>query len=408
MNRFVSLFSGAGGLDQGFVAAGWKPVMMMDNWFPAVETLRRNHPGLAVHIHQWDISALEYERFDRALRKAGGGKVYCIAGGPPCQAFSRLNQNQLFESGDGKRGSETEANMNDPRRSLFMDFLRLVAHVMPPVMIMENVFDLRTRKLGGAGPDRDEPIVGIILKEFADAGYDVVADVLDARDYNVPQMRRRMIFVGIRNDLGIGASLPPPMPLVASVRGEFARIKPKHPNQARKEHSPEWVEKIRLIPPGGYYNDLPLDRKVLKPVSLDFVASYDGQVRHYCMRRGDGSWREFRTTAGEDRIARFTDGELTMAQLGNEIGGCEIFRIMPRMGTYLRRIRWDVSHTVTRNPLIHPAEHRELTIREKASIQTFPPDYEFCGKEQEQHVLVGNAVPCNLGRAIAEHLGKVV
>jgi DNA (cytosine-5)-methyltransferase 1 len=74
------------------------------------------------------------------------------------------------------------------------------------------------------------------------------------------------------------------------------------------------------------------------------------------------------------------------------------------MGTYLRRIRWDISHTVTRNPLIHPREHRELTVREKAAIQTFPPDYEFCGKLQDQHVLVGNAVPCNLGKALARHL----
>jgi len=77
---------------------------------------------------------------------------------------------------------------------------------------------------------------------------------------------------------------------------------------------------------------------------------------------------------------------------------------MPRMGTYLRRIRWDVSHTVTRNPLIHPEENRELTVREKAAIQTFPPDYEFKGKRQDQHILVGNAVPVNLGLAIAEHL----
>jgi site-specific DNA-cytosine methylase len=89
------------------------------------------------------------------------------------------------------------------------------------------------------------------------------------------------------------------------------------------------------------------------------------------------------------------------------IKGAEaFFQIMPRMGTYLRRIRETVSHTVTRNPLIHPTEDREITVREKAAIQTFPPEYRFVGTIQEQHVLVGNAVPCNLGRAIAEHVAR--
>ena len=134
-------------------------------------------------------------------------------------------------------------------------------------------------------------------------------------------------------------------------------------------------------------------------------------MRQFCVMRKDGTWDEFKTTQGLNKTAKFVgdlDGwELTMLQLEKETKGREIFRVMPRMGTYLRRIRWDVSHTVTRNPLIHPEEHRELTVREKAAVQTFPPDYEFCGKIQDQHVLVGNAVPCNLGRAIATHLETI-
>lgn len=325
-----------------------------------------------------------------------------------CQPFSRLNQNQLFDAKPGSRGEEKEGNMNDPRRSLFMDFLRLVAHAMPPFMVMENVFDLKNRKLGGDGPEKDKLIVDIIQQEFDKAGYDVAKGVLDARNYDVPQMRRRMIFIGVRKDLGIVPELPAPMPLATSVRAEFAKIRPDHPNQARKKPSEGWLRRARHIPPGGYYNDLPLEHKVLKPVDIDYVSEYDGQVRHYCFKRADGSWDEFRTSKDADKIARFMgchEGwELSMPQLESDAEGCQIFRVMPRMGTYLRRIRWDVSHTVTRNPLIHPQEHRELTVREKAAIQTFPPDYEFCGKLQDQHVLVGNAVPCNLGRAISRHI----
>jgi site-specific DNA-cytosine methylase len=106
----------------------------------------------------------------------------------------------------------------------------------------------------------------------------------------------------------------------------------------------------------------------------------------------------FRTIGGI-----FYDGELPVEVIG---AGGQFFKVMPRMGTYLRRIRETVSHTVTRNPLIHPTENREITVREKAAIQTFPPEYRFVGSLQEQHVLVGNAVPCNLGKAIAEHIGK--
>ena len=384
--RFISLFSGAGGLDQGFIDAGWEPVFMVDNWQPAIDTLVANHPG--TKVYGWNLSSPELDRLlDFALDGQSG--IECVVGGPPCQPLSRLNNNQLFDD-----SRETEHNLNDPRRSLFMSFLRIVRRIEPPFVVMENVADLKTRKLGGNGSDRNRLIIDVILEEFDKAKYAVVAEVLRAHEYNVPQMRKRIIFVGVRKDLGVVPSLPAPIPLVTSVAAEFAGILPEHPNQDMKAHSVAWIDKVRHIPQGGYYNHLPLRYKVLKPIT-DMAEAIVGvntghqQVsiaRGHCFRTADGV---------------LVDGTIPQELL--KAGG-QFYKVMPRMGTYLRRIRDTVSHTVTRNPLIHPTEDREITVREKAAIQTFPPEYFFVGTTQEQHILVGNAVPCNLGKAIAGHL----
>ena len=160
------------------------------------------------------------------------------------------------------------------------------------------------------------------------------------------------------------------------------------------------MERARFIPQGGYYNDLPLDYKVLKKVDVNFVKTYKGQSKHYCIKK-ENSWDEFKVSRS---MVKFNDKEIKLEDFDTDY---EIFKIMPRMGTYLRRIRWDISHTVTRNPLIHPEEDREITVREKAAIQTFPPDYEFVGKIQDQHILIGNAVPVNLGKIIAKNIERL-
>jgi len=381
--RFVSLFTGAGGMDQGFIDAGWEPALMVDNWKPAIDTLVANHCG--VEIAESDLS-----KIDPSLLTSRVGDIVCIIGGPPCQAFSRLNQNKLFSG-----GCENEDNLNDPRRSLFMDFLRVVRYLKPPFVVMENVADLKVRRLGGNGASRNRQVIDVIFEEFGSAGYNVVAGVLKASDFNVPQMRRRIVFIGVRKDLGIVPSMPCPVPLSVSVMSEFAKIKNKHPNQHRKTKSQAWIDLVSHIPQGGYYNDLPLEHKVLLPVDKTMLSGVDLFKRTarisdgYCLRTVNGTLLE---------------GEVSAVVLAS---GVQFYKVMPRMGTYLRRIKETVSHTVTRNPLIHPTENREITVREKAAIQTFPPEYCFSGTIQDQHILVGNAVPCNLGRAIAEHIGSL-
>lgn len=381
MKKFISLFSGSGGFDLGFIKDGWTPILFLDSWGPAINTLVKNHPKVPTLgkniIEVPDKFFSKYEYID------------IIIGGPPCQAFSRLNQNQLFE--DGK---ETENNMNDPRRSLFMEFLRAVSIIQPKAMLIENVSDLATRKLGGSGKDKKTLIKDVIIEEIEKVGYNTECFVINSIDYNVPQKRKRIFFLGIRSDLNINPILPDSVELETSVVDEIKKIKATDPNQRIKNHSDAWIEKAKLIPKGGYYNNLPIEYKKLKEVDSIFIRQAIIQKGH-CIKIGN----------------KYYEGKLPNTletQLYIESGNYKCYKIMPRMGTYFRRSKDDIAHTITRNPLIHPNRNREMTVREKACIQTFPTNYEFCGSVSDQHVLVGNAVPINLGFEFAKHITKVL
>lgn len=383
---FISLFSGAGGLDLGFILSGWKSLAMIDSWQPAISTLKYNHSKIP--ILKCDIKKIDK---NEVLNNLEINDITCIIGGPPCQAYSRINQRQLVD---------VESNLNDPRRSLFMDFIKVIKWIMPKFIVMENVPDLLKKRLGGCNKDKDVLIINIIESELNKIGYDISYSVLDATNYGVPQIRKRLIVVGVRKDLNISLSLPKPIVLNTSVRNEFSKILPCHPNQRKKKHSKEWIKKASFIPPGGYYRHLPIEYKTVKLSNVDRIKWYNEKI--FCIEKND-KLEEFMINK---KFAIFKDKKIPIDELKQYVGDYKIFRVMNRLSTYFRRITWDVSHTITINHLIHPEENRQLTVREKAAIQTFPPDYMFFGSLQDQHILVGNAVPVNLGKCIAEHLER--
>lgn len=395
---FVSLFSGAGGLDQGFIAVGWNPIFMTDVWKPAIDTLKKNHPN--VKVERLDIKDIDKDYMEKIIQDSGTTEVTAVIGGPPCQSFSRLNQNKLFNE-----GVNIEENLNDPRRSLFMDFLRVASYVKPVFIIMENVADLQTRKLGGSTDRKDDKIINIIYEEFDKIGYVVKSQVMRVDEYGIPQKRKRIIFIGIRKDKNINPTFPEKIKLETTVKDEFSKIFCNHPNQEEKPHNKEWEEMVGHIPSGGYYNDLPIEFKKLKKVTMEDAVNYSGQFKEYCFKK-DNVYKQFKVL--DNKKILFEEKNYSQEEFLSIINGEVIYKVMPRMGTYLRRINENISHTITRNPLIHPTKDREITVREKAIIQTFPPDYTFVGKISDQHILVGNAVPCNLGKRIAEHLEKIL
>lgn len=177
----VSTFSGAGGSSLGYQLAGGKVLLAVEMDDNAVETYRLNFPDTP--IYHGDISKLSAEK---CMELAGvePGELDILDGSPPCQGFSTA----------GKR------DFGDDRNQLFREFVRLLRGLRPKVFVMENVSGMVKGKM--------KLIFVECLRELKASGYKVKARVLNAMYYNVPQSRQRLIFVGVREDLGIEPGHP--------------------------------------------------------------------------------------------------------------------------------------------------------------------------------------------------------
>ena len=177
----ISLFAGCGGSSLGYSMAGYRELLAVEWDDNAVETFRLNFPD--VPMHHGDIAALSVEQ---CLQLTGlqPGQLDVLDGSPPCQGFSTA----------GKR------MMHDSRNSLFREYVRLLRGLQPRAFIMENVSGMVKGKM--------KLIFVEILKELKASGYRVSARLMNAMYFNVPQSRERMIFVGVRKDLGIEPSHP--------------------------------------------------------------------------------------------------------------------------------------------------------------------------------------------------------
>lgn len=177
----ISTFAGGGGSSLGYSMAGYRELLAVEWDNNAVETFRLNFPD--VPVYHGDIAKLSV---DECLRLAGiqAGELDVFDGSPPCQGFSTA----------GKR------MIDDPRNQLFREYVRLLRGLQPKVFVMENVSGMVKGKM--------KLVFVEILKELKDSGYRVKACLMNAMYFNVPQSRQRMIFIGVRNDLGIEPSHP--------------------------------------------------------------------------------------------------------------------------------------------------------------------------------------------------------
>lgn len=183
----ISTFAGCGGSSLGYSMAGFRELLAVEWDQNAVDTFRLNFPD--VPVYHGDIAALSV---DECLKMTGlqPGELDVFDGSPPCQGFSTA----------GKR------NLDDPRNSLFREYVRLLRGLMPRVFVMENVSGMVKGKM--------KLVFAEILRELKASGYRVSARLLNAMYFDVPQSRQRMIFIGVRDDLGIQPSHP-----VAQIRG---------------------------------------------------------------------------------------------------------------------------------------------------------------------------------------------
>ncbi|WP_205747050.1 DNA cytosine methyltransferase [Deinococcus sp. KSM4-11] len=360
MTSHISLFSGAMGLDLGLEAAGFQTRAAVEIDRAARETIRTN----AAWFPHPPFIASDITRLGAAdLLAATGlkrGEVTLVSGGPPCQPFSTA----------GRRGA-----LNDPRGSLFRDFLRIVGEVQPRFFVMENVrgllsATLRHRPISARDGTPLEPeeergsAFHVILAEFERIGYTFTYGLLNAADYGVPQLRQRVVILGSRDHEPL--ALPEPthsetgangLPPWRTLRDALDNLHDPIPHF--QPYSKVRLQYLRLVPEGGNWRSLP---KELIPSAMG--------------------------------------GAYTSA------GG--------RVGFY-RRLSWDrPAPTVTTSPtqkatdLCHPSEHRPISVREAARLQGFPDDWAFSGSLAEQYRQIGNAVPVGLGKAIGDTLMGLV
>jgi len=226
--NFIDLFCGAGGITQGFSQAGFNPIASAEINPIASATHNRNFPNC--HHFCGDIKAFQTREW---LSQIGSPSVHLVVGGPPCQGFSVA----------GKR------DPNDPRNHLFQEFIRIVSEVRPWYVVMENVPGILTLKKG--------QVKQSIFETFEAIGYtNISVAILESAAYGVPQIRPRAIFIanrfGMQNPYPNPQLLPEQYQPIESAISDLPAYEPiPSINHEWTRHSPEYMERISKVPPGG-------------------------------------------------------------------------------------------------------------------------------------------------------------
>lgn len=320
----IELFAGGGGLALGLERAGFEHVLLNECMPEACETLRTNRPNW--NVIEGDVSKIDF----RKMR----GTIDVVSGGFPCQAFSYA----------GKK-----AGFNDARGTLFFEFARVIKETRPKMFIGENVRGLLSHDGGRT--------IATIKSVLADLGYELVEPrVLKAIFYRVPQKRERLLLIGVRKDLAAHFvfNWPQKAARMYTVRDALKKgelFDCDAPPSDGQRFPKRKKEILAMVPPGGYWRDLPPDvQKEYMKKSLFLPGGKTGMARRM-------SWN----------------------------APCLTLLCSPSMNQTER---------------CHPSESRPFTVREYARIQTFPDDWKFAGKMSSQYKQIGNAVPVNLAYAV--------
>ena len=345
----IDLFAGCGGLSKGFMDAGFDIIVGVDNDQAALNTFAKNHNG-AVAMKA-DLS--KQETFDEIKRIAGDRKIDIIIAGPPCQGFSLT----------GPR------NFDDERNKLYLAVIEMVKQYQPKAFIIENVPGMATFY---EGQIKEE-----ILRRFTNMGYNIDCKILCAADYGVPQMRKRLIFMGIRKDIGV-PKFPDPI------------LSPENYLTCR--------DAVSDLP--SLANDMGADES---QYSSEPLTEYQKKMRGNCTVLHNHLGTNH-TQMVKDTIALVPEGG-NYKDLPPGWGESRKFHMAwTRLNGNAPARTVDTGH---RN-LFHYEYNRIPTVRESARMQSFPDDFVFTGTKTQQSRQVGNAVPPLLGQALGQALLNII
>jgi DNA (cytosine-5)-methyltransferase 1 len=366
----ADLFSGAGGMSLGLEEAGYRVVLGVDHYDFAVQTHRHHFAGMSLEEDLADPSVIKWVA--RLLKR---NKIELLAGGPPCQPFSRAGRSMIRH-----RVLTGAADPHDERRDLWRSFLEVIQIARPRAVLMENVPDMAL--------DREMFILRSMTEELERIGYSVSARVIETWRYGVPQMRQRLLLIALRD-----------------------RIKFDWPSEAAK--------RVTLWNAIG---DMPEIEGGWRPEGGAFGwAEYVGPRTEYqrWMRRrvpADDARKLFdhitRPVREDDRAAfESMTHETKYTDLAPEF---QRYRKDIFDDKYKKLDENDLCRTITAHIAkdgywyIHPRQPRTLTVREAARVQTFPDDFRFAGPPSVAFKQIGNAVPPLIaqvvGNAIRESL----
>jgi DNA (cytosine-5)-methyltransferase 1 len=382
--KAVDLFCGAGGLSLGLHQAGFEVVLGVDHNREALETHRSMFPGLSV---DWDLAS--DESIDRVIRIANESGVDLIAGGPPCQPFSKAGRSMIRDLVRSGRRHERDA-----RRDLWESFVAVVEGVRPRAVLMENVPDMAL--------DRDMQILRTMVEVLEEMKYSVSVRVLDTARFEVPQFRQRLILVALADRIEF--QWPEESGYQVTLRTAIGDLPPvaggwRPPDGAEgwsdyKEPSTAFQRRAREQVPekdAGKVFD-----HITRPVREDdrvIFSAMDSETSYSAIDEA---------VAALDRVTEDDAGarEGTLKRYRDDI-----------FDDKYKRLDWNqLSRTITAHIAkdgywyIHPEQDRTLTIREAARIQTFPDTFRFSGPPSSAFRQIGNAVPPQLGRLLGERI----
>ncbi|MBF0362850.1 MAG: DNA cytosine methyltransferase [Oligoflexia bacterium] len=351
--NFIDLFCGAGGLSLGLEMAGLKNIFSNDVDVNSINTIRANYPDTVAVCEP-----IEFINEKKLKDYIGDKKVHLVAGGPPCQGFSTIGK----------------GDPSDKKNSLFQHFVRVVEILRPEFVMFENVTGLVATK--------NENTVKSIIGAFGRIGYKLHIRILESQHYGVPQKRKRTLIVGCKKEYSFTFprasydtkhnNLYIPAKTLGGALLELENYLQENKQQKNKEYELHDVKA----------------KHIKKQIDLD-------RLKHI----------------PEGRYIRYKENEeeLLPAHLRLGIDWENIKEGRLRENHYHRLSRNKPSPTINTHNFhyYHPTEHRQFTLRELSVIQSFPPNYTFCGtSEKAISMQIGNAVPPLMAKAVGEEIFK--
>lgn len=390
---FIDLFAGCGGLSEGFYRQGFEALAHVEINHWACETLRARmkyygYKNVEKEVIEHDITADDIlEKLDNAIK---GRSVDIIIGGPPCQAYSTAGRVR-----DGKRMA------TDARNYLFESYVRILEYYKPKFFVFENVTGLLNAKVEGA------PIFPKVIKALG-TKYKVLSDpqilVHNTADYGVPQLRKRVIIIGVRNDIDKDVT----QLYRDVVKSHWDPEMPENERKGKKRFVDvrQAIGDLPSVDPGHDAStpefDYPCDNDFLKRIGKPGIHPL---LDHIARTHNDLDRERFQVMIHN----HWTFGQLRREKPQYEHEHARVFD-----NSYVVQW-WDLpSKTILAHihkdgfQFIHPDEsqRRTFTVREAARIQSFPDDFEFKGSRGEKYKQIGNAVPPLFAEALAKSVRK--